>query len=196
MIIGVTGLIGSGKSEVTSVFEKLGALHIDADAIGREVVDSDPVVLYRLIMTFGNSIIRKNHTLNRRSLGQLAFSSRDNTELLNAIIHPGLLRRLDSRIAEARHHGRDAVVDAALLIYWNYHRKMDATIIVTATTTNRLARLTAAGLTPDEIRQRTKSQLSGAYLRARSDYIISNNGDRDSLHVKAAKLYHELIKRG
>jgi len=192
MIVGVTGLIGSGKSEVTSVFCRMGARLIDCDQIGREVVENDQKVLYRLALEFGASILTPSKKLNRRQLGRLAFASAKNTEKLNAIVHPALLAELDRRLADARMRKYDAVVDAALLIYWNYHRKMDYTVLVSSHTQIRIRRLLDRGLTREEIRQRMKSQLPLSYLRQRADFVLANNTDLDILRKKAKILYLKL----
>ncbi len=196
MIIGLTGLIGSGKSEVAAVWEKMGAKIISGDAIGREVVENDSIVFYRLLMEFGPTIIDKNGKLNRKKLGRLAFSSREKTELLNSIVHPSLLKRLDAQVAHAKLKDYQAVVDAALLIYWNYHKKMDRTVLVSSTARNRHNRLLDQGFSVEEIRRRTKSQLPYSYLRKHADYVIYNNKDLNSLHKRAQIIYSELVKRG
>jgi dephospho-CoA kinase len=193
MILGVTGLIGSGKSIVARTFEEEGAILIDCDVIGRDVVENDPALRYQLMLEFGASILTKKKTIDRRELGRLAFSSEQNTDKLNAIVHPPLLAELDHRMAEARRKKRNAVVDAALLVYWGYHKKVDVTILVTATAKNRFARLRATGLTDGEINQRTKSQLSLSHLKKHADIILTNNADRRSVQAKAVKLYRRLI---
>ncbi len=196
MIIGITGQIGCGKSSVTGVFQSLGAEVIDADLIGKEVVETDSVVLFRLIMTFGKSILNSDNTLNRRQLGKLAFVDKESTEKLNRIVHPELLRRLDVIVASARRKHVHAIIDAALLIYWNYHKKVDKTILVTSTISSRKARIKAIGLSEFELVQRSKSQLSEAYLKKQSSIVLTNNGSLESLHKKARKLYAELTEKG
>jgi dephospho-CoA kinase len=195
MILGVTGLIGSGKSEVAGVFGRLGARIIDCDRIGREVVENDQEILYRLSLEFGSNILDKKKRLNRRQLGHLAFESPDKTAFLNSIVHPALLAELDRRLEHARKNHYHAVVDAALLIFWKYHQKMDFTILVSSFTRNRIRRLIAAGLTTREIDQRTKSQLPLSHLRKHSDFVLTNNNDRGELRKKAKILYLELSRR-
>jgi dephospho-CoA kinase len=192
MILGVTGLIGSGKSTVARAFRDEGALLIDCDRIGREVVESDSTIQYQLVLAFGGSILTRRKTIDRRRLGRLAFSSAENTEKLNSIVHPALLAELDRRVRDARARGETAVIDAALLIYWNYHTKVDYTILVTAYTRNRMNRLRATGLTDDEIRQRTRSQLPLSHLRERSDFVLANNTNPEKLRTRAIMLYRRL----
>ena len=192
MIIGVTGLIGSGKSEVSDVFEQLGAKKIDCDQIGREVVEDNSDILNQLVLEFGESILTTDGRLDRRQLGRLAFANQTNTESLNSIVHPALLAELDTRMAGARRDNYHAVVDAALLIYWNYQNKMDYTVLVSSYTRNRIKRLLAGGLSLVEIRRRTASQLTLSYLRQHSDLVISNNEELISLRKKAKILYLKL----
>jgi dephospho-CoA kinase len=193
MIIGVTGLIGSGKSEAAAVFVQLGAVLIDCDRIGREVVENDAAVLHRLTLEFGKTILTPQGKLDRRYLGRVAFSTKQNTEMLNAIVHPPLLAELDRRLEAARRSGQHAVVDAALLIYWNYQSHMDYTVLVSAHTQIRIRRLLAAGLSREEIRQRMQSQLPLSQMRRGSDFVITNNEDLTSLRIKAKTLYRKLI---
>ena len=196
MIIGVTGLIGSGKSTVTKTFASLGAAVIDADVIGKQVVENDPVVLYQLVLAFGDIILNPDGKLNRRQLGLLAFSSVAKTTLLNSIVHPALLRKLDKDILAARRKTCHTVVDAALLINWRYQERVDVTILVSATVKNRLDRLASIGLSRAEFLQRSKSQLPLNQLRKMSDIVVSNNHSIDILRKKSAKLYHELTEKG
>lgn len=192
MIIGLTGLIGSGKSEVAGIFGKMGAIVIDADLIGRQVVDGDSVVFYRLLTVFGTSILNADLTLNRKRLGQAAFSSPAGLRALNEIIHPPLLRRLDNEIAAARRLRRHAVVDAALLVQWKYDKRMDHVILVTSTAERRLRRMGKRGFDREEVRRRSRLQLSEAELKRHADMVMTNDGDLDGLRVKAEKLYRRL----
>ena len=196
MLIGLTGLIGSGKTEVASVWASMGARVLSGDDIGREVVENDSRILKKLVNEFGTSILNKNKNLNRRRLGKLAFASRENTEKLNAIVHPALLASLDREINNSRKNNIDTVVDAALLVHWNYHKKMDFTVLVSSFQRLRFRRLSERGMTLDEIKQRTKSQLPLAVLRRKADYTLTNNTNLNDLRVKARKLYLSLSERG
>ncbi len=196
MIIGLTGQFGSGKSTVAAVFEEMGARVVSADEIGREVVESNPTIMYRLVLDFGPSIVTSNGKLDRRALGKITFSSPNATQKLNEIVHPALLSRLDCAIQSARMKRTDLVVDAALLIYWNYQNKMDATILVTASESKKIQRLSNRGFSKQEYRERTRNQLPESILRKNSDYILSNNSTLAQLRRMAKKLYQQLAEIG
>jgi len=195
MLIGLTGLIGSGKSEVASVFRKLGAVIISGDELGHEVVETDSVVFFRLVNSFGPSIIDKGTRINRRRLAVLAFSSAENTRLLNTIVHPPLLRRLDERIAHAERYRYHAVVDAALLVYWKYHTRMNCTIMISSYSRNRRQRLFSLGLRLEDIQLRERAQSPLAVLRRECDLVLTNNAGLETLRKKARNLYSRLTEK-
>lgn len=196
MIIGVTGLIGSGKSEVAAEFVRQGGNLIDADEIGREVVETDQSVLYRLVLEFGDSILDSDGKLMRRQLGRLAFSDQSKRDLLNEIVHPPLLTLLEERIRASEDKFEHTIVDAALLIFWGCHTKVDYTLLVHASKKTRLERLKRKGLSKVEFNHRNESQLSLSELKAGSDSIILNEGTIRLLRQKSAELYVQITENG
>jgi dephospho-CoA kinase len=196
MIIGLTGIFGSGKSEVARIFGEMGAQIIPADDIGKQVVDSDPLIRYRLVLAFGNSILSPDHRIKREKLARLAFASAKATQKLNEIVHPALLCELDRLLEDSRKQKGNIVIDAALLIYWDYQIKMDITIVVTAPSADRQRRLLAKGFSREEIEKRTKSQLSQSALGLKADMVLKNNGTLAELQGKARNLYISLTKNG
>ena len=196
MLIGLTGLIGAGKSEVARIFKKNGAFVISADKIGKDVVDNNKTILKKLIQIFGQDIISKSGHLNRKKLGQLAFSSECCKEKLNSIVHPALLKELSAQVKEAKKMFDIVVIDAALLIQWGWDKKVDKTILVDTILRKRIQRLKAKGYTGDEVRRRTKSQLKLSELSGRADYILTNNSIRKILEKKVENIIAGLSKRG
>ena len=175
MLIGLTGLIGSGKSEVARLFEKNGAFVISADKIGKDVVENNSSILGKLVKTFGQEILSKSGKLNRKRLGRIAFSSEENTEKLNKVVHPALLKEMSKQVKNAKKKYDIVIIDAALLVYWGWDKKVDKTILVDTTRLRRTQRLKSRGFTDSDVRARTKSQLRLAEFYKRSDYIIKNN---------------------
>lgn len=196
MLIGITGLIGSGKSEAARIFKKLGAFVISADKIGRDVVENDKSLLKKLVTTFGPDILSKHGRLKRRGLGELAFSSEKNKKALNAIVHPALLRELSRQVKAARKSNDMVVIDAALLINWGWDKKVDLTILVHATYRNRLFRMVQNGYSESEARMRTKSQLHYSELAKRADIILHNNSGLKTLEKKIKNIVSGFPKRG
>ncbi len=196
MLIGLTGLIGSGKSEVARIFEKNGAFVISADKIGKDVVENNKSILRKLVKVFGEEIISKSGQLNRKLLGQLAFSSEKNKEKLNKIVHPALLKELSAQVKKAIEKHDLVIIDAALLIYWDWDKKVDNTILIATNRRKRAQRLKSRGYTDNDVRARTKSQLKLPELYKRSDYILTNNTTLKILEKKVENIIAGLSKRG
>ncbi len=185
-IIGITGGIGSGKTEVAKIFKKLGAKIISGDEIGKEVVKRNRSVLKQLVRIFGKGILNRNKKLDRRKLGKIAFSSLKNRNKLNMIVHPYLLSDLKKQIGEYRKRGPGiAVVDAALIVEWGIQKKFDYLILVESNLNNRLKRLKQnLGYTRREALNRIKAQISYKTRRRYADYIIRNDKDLKELRRK------------
>lgn len=193
MLIGITGQIGTGKTEVAAIFKKYGAYIISADRIGRQVVEKDLSVLKKLINVFGREILSRDGKLNRRKLGEIVFADGRQKKKLNKIVHPMLLRELACQAAEAQKKERLVVIDAALLIDWGWDKKVDFTLLVHSRDDIKIDRLVEKGYSRKEARMRIKSQLSFSELKRHADYVIFNNGSIDFLRTKVEKIVGKLI---
>src|SRR5690606_25937571 len=107
--VGLTGGIGSGKSEVSKRLAEHGAIVIDADRIAREVVEPGTEGLARVVAEFGPEVLREDGSLDRERLGAIVFADRDRLAALNAIVHP----LVGARVAELQ----DAAPDDAIVVY-------------------------------------------------------------------------------
>jgi len=196
-IIGITGGIGSGKTEVAKVFKKMGAKILSGDEIGKEVVEENKSVLKKLIETFGEEILNRNKKLNRRKLGKIAFSSIENRDKLNTIVHPYLLSNLKKQIREHRKKGPGVViVDAALIIEWGLQKELDYLILVESSFQNRIKRLKEySGYSQKEAINRIMAQIKDRTRRKYADYVIRNDKDLKELRKKVLFLWERLISK-
>lgn len=196
MVIGVTGGLGSGKTSVCRLFEALGALVIEADRTGREVVE-DPEVLRALIAAFGEDIVEDGR-LDRRRLGQRAFADPASSERLNRIVWPPLVRKLraDAEAALRERPDRPVVIDAALLVEWGDLSWLDALVVVTADEQARKARMMARmGLSGEEVEARMRAQLPEEEKARRADYVIVNDGTEEDLRARASEVWERLTAK-
>jgi len=196
IVVGVTGQIGSGKTEVAKMLEKFGGIIISADEIGKGVVERNPIIQHRLTKAFGSEILAKSGRLRRRTLGKIAFSSPENTRKLNSIVHPQLLKELGKRVKQAKRSYPLVIVDAALLINWGWHKKVDYTILVQANSRLRAEWLKKHGFTREEIKSRTNSQIPVATQKRYADFIIHNNKSIDRLVLQVEKIVSRLASKG
>ena len=195
MIIGLTGQIGAGKTSAARIFRQLGVAVIDADRIGREVVERSAALRRELVRTFGKDIVDRRGLVRRKKLAALAFVDRISQRKLNSLVHPRLLKelRLQTRRAAKRHEV--VVIDAALLLNWRMDREVDFVLVVHSSRKTRLQRLQARGITRRDALARERAQLPYAEFCGRADRLILNNGSRGELAEKIRRLYGRVIRQ-
>ncbi|NIM98952.1 MAG: dephospho-CoA kinase [candidate division Zixibacteria bacterium] len=195
-MIGITGGIACGKTEVAKVFQKKGAIILSGDQIGKEVVEKNKGVLRQLVKTFGQGILKKDGTLNRRKLGEIAFASHEVRDKLNQIVHPHLLRELGSRIEKLRRKSESgvAVVDAALIVEWGLEKELDYLIFVESKREDKIKRLQKEkGYSRREALDRIKSQLPEIIKKAKADFVIRNDRKLSHLREKAERTWGQIM---
>jgi len=198
LLIGVTGGIACGKTEVVKVFQKKGATILSGDEIGKEVVETNRRVLNELVHSFGAKILNKNGMLNRRKLGEIAFASKDAKDRLNKIIHPYLLKGLRKKIENLKKKDPQAVVvvDAALIVEWGLEKELDYLIFVESKRENKIKRLQKLkSYSRREALDRIKSQLPEITKKRLADFVIRNNRGLAELREKANLLWEEITPR-
>ena len=119
MLIGLTGQIGSGKTTVAGILAGLGACVLDADEIGKQVVDESKQLREKLARRFGNEILDRNGRVKRKKLANLAFACQESKKNLNQLVHPFLLAELRRQIRVATKKYDLIVVDAMEFIITN-----------------------------------------------------------------------------
>lgn len=193
--VGLTGGIGSGKSEVARLLSSYGALVIDADVIAREVVAPGTPGLARVIEEFGTGVLLPDGSLDRPALGAVVFADPDRLAALNAIVHP----LVGARTAELmRAAPEDAVVvyDVPLLVEKHLEDAYDLVVVVDASPETQVRRLVEhRGMTDADVRARMAAQAGRQQRRAVADVVIDNDGDREALRAQVAQLWQELQRR-
>jgi dephospho-CoA kinase len=184
MLIGITGQIGAGKTTAANVLKKMGAVVIDADKIGRAVVETNPQLLRKLTKSFGNQILTASGNLRRKKLAEVAFANRKNRKLLNKLVHPYLLRELRQELMKALRKNSVVVVDAALLLDWNLDELMDQTLVISCGKDKRVARLVKRGIAESDALARMKNQLPFSEYQNRANRVILNNSTKSSFQRK------------
>lgn len=192
MLIGLTGQIGAGKSTVADILKAHGAIIIDADRIGREVVDRSEPLRKRLARHFGKEILTPSGNLRRKKLAERAFATSTGKTELDRLVHPYLLRELRKQARAAQRRSPLVVIDAALLLNWELDREVDETWVVTGTQSRRFARLAARGISLSDALARQRAQLPLTEYRRRATRIIANNGTVAELERKVLRLLRRI----
>src|SRR5712671_3985477 len=194
ILIGLTGNIASGKSEVARMLADRGATLIDADVLAREAVRPETQALKDIVKRWGKDILKKDGSLDRAALRQIVFADQNELDALNRIVHPGVTRLRDREIARARERGDPIVVCVIPLLFErNIVEEFDAIILVDAPRPLRLERLvTTRGLEETEAMNMIASQMPAELKRARADHCIDNTGSLQDLERNVDALWSSL----
>lgn len=196
-IIGLTGQTGAGKSTVAKLFEGNGAVVISADSIVHKLYCEPSACSKAVAAVFGNDIINSDHTINRKFLAKKAFSSKENTRLLNSVVHPFVMYEMLLTVKSELENGASVIVyDAPQLFESNSELLCDVVVSVTARTDIRLDRICKRdNISREFVLERMNAQLSEDFFRENSDYVIENNSDTDFLKKESEKLIKTLVQR-
>lgn len=189
---GVTGPVGAGKSAFCEILEASGAVNIEVDSIGHQML-SDPLLRDRLAKTFGCGILESSGEVDRRELGAVAFKTAQSRQKLNSIMHPPMISAVEENIAASRSRGTGVIIiiNAALLFEMNLARLCDRIIYVDASPDIRLDRLvTTRGWSREKSLMRLASQDPPPATDNRIT-VIENNGSFEELKLAAERLASE-----
>src|SRR6476620_8572371 len=194
ILIGLTGNIASGKSEVARMLADRGAKLIDADVLAREAVEPDTQALKDIVKRWGKDVLKSDGSLDRDALRQIVFADQNELDALNRIVHPGVTRLRDREIANARDRGDQIVVCVIPLLFErNLVEEFDAIVLVDAARPLRLERLVATrGLEETDAMNMIASQMPAELKRARADHCIDNTGSLRDLERDVDALWSSL----
>ncbi len=191
MRVGLTGGIGSGKSEVARIFEELGAFIIDTDVLAREAVAPHSDGLMAIARVWP-SVVRDG-ALDRTALAEIVFSDPQARERLNSIVHPFVRRLAQEREKHAR-PGQVTVHVVPLLFETGYVALVDKSVLVISPLEERIARVVQRDRVDEEhVRARVATQIDPEEARKRADYVIENDGNLGHLRERTNAVYQELV---
>ncbi len=196
MVIGLTGGIGTGKSEVARMLSELGAVMINADQVGHEAYTPNSEIWREVVEAFGEGILLDTGEIDRQKLGAIVFARPEQLTKLNQIMHPRMARMVEERIQELRDQGVPVVVvEAALLYEAGWDTLVDEVWVTNSGPGQVVPRLQArTGLDEQEIRKRIDSQMPAEERLSRSDVVVDNSGDLAALHSTVKSLWDSRVK--
>ena len=195
LVIGLTGGIGTGKSEAARQLEELGALIISADQVGHEAYTVNTEAWEQVVATFGNGILQDDKEIDRRKLGGIVFSDPSQIKTQNTIIHPRKARIVSDKIEAFRGQGVDTVVvEAALLFEAGWDSLVEEVWVTDASEEIIIGRLRERnGLSEEEAKKRINSQMDRMERIGRSDFVINNSGDMAELGTTIKELWDRRV---
>lgn len=192
--VGITGGIGSGKSTVCTVWEAMGAYVINADALAKEIMNTDKTVKQEIIDAFGPKSYHPDGRLNRQFLATEAFE-KGRVEELNTIVHPRVPAKVASLMEDAAEEEYDIVVyEAALLLQNLRPRDLDHIVLVLAPEAKRTVWVKERdNVSKEHVLERIDKQQNFNELTHLADTVIYNVGTLEELKEKAKILYQKFV---
>lgn len=189
-VIGVYGYSGAGKSTFCKRLAKNGAIIIDADQIGRKILEKGSPLLEKIKELFGEGVINEDGSLARKKLGDIVFSSAEKLKLLDSVTHPEIERIITEQINS---EGEGIIiVDCAMIRKLGISKLCDELIFISAPDELLVERLLKRENISEEtargrIARQKESLVTGGAI------ITENSGTEEELTKKADRLYERLI---
>jgi dephospho-CoA kinase len=192
-LVGLTGGIGSGKTTVAHIFEKLGVPVYSSDDRAKALMHLDIELVQALSAHFGDDIYVDGH-LDRARLAALVFQDENQLKKLNSLVHPAVGRDFRAWTESQEKDTPYVIKEAAILIETGGHTEMDTVILVKADEQLRMERVMERDKVSEAaVRARMSHQWSEEDKVMYCDYIIENDGEQ-SLIEQVMQVHEELVK--
>jgi dephospho-CoA kinase len=179
MNIGLTGGIACGKSTVSAMLVRRGAILVDADRIAREVVEPGSPTLAKVAERFGQAVLEEDGSLHRKKLGEIVFADPAARKDLEGLLHPSIRALMRERMetSEKLYPDKLVVVDVPLLYESGLQAMFEEVMVVYVPREIQLDRLMERdGLTPEQAEKRLQAQMPIELKKERADIVIDNRG--------------------
>ena len=192
---GLTGGIGSGKSTAAALFASLGAITINSDNIGRDMMKPGTVVYDRIVSGFGPEVVDTKGHLDRAKLADIVFHDLEKLKHLNAIVHAPVLREIDRQVQLERAKNPQAVVlvESAVLFEAGQEKRFDKIIVVWCRPEQQIERfLGRSNLSESDVRRRMAAQMPGEEKKSRADFLIDTSATMPDTERQVKEVFAQL----
>lgn len=189
-VIGLTGPTGAGKSSVTDVAKELGFKVVDCDKLARKAVERGSAGHGALMIAFGPEILNRDGEINRKKLAEIAFSTPENTELLNKTLLPYIMLLVREEIT-----GDRVLLDAPTLFESGADSLCDEIIVVLCDEKLRKKRIMERdGIDETAANLRIKAGKPDNFYIEKTNNIVYNDCELSVLNLKIQKLLNKLLE--
>lgn len=183
-IVGITGLIASGKSTLSSYLKSQGYKIVDADAISRDITKKDRIGYAKVIEEFGIDILSSNGEIDRAKLSNIVFNDKNALKKLNDTLHPLIFQEIDRQL-DLYKDEKILFLDAPLLFEAKLDKKCDEVILVFCDEEVQISRIQKRDNKDyDSAKKIIDSQIAKEFKIEKSDYIIDNNCEIERFYFK------------
>jgi len=193
--VGLTGGLASGKSFVGRALEDLGCYLIQADELGRRVIEQGGETYEAVVVTFGKEILDPDGTINRRRLAAIVFPDPQQLAKLNALIHPHVKIREKALAADfgRRHPDGIAVTEAAILVETGSYKDYDRLIVAVCGPEQQIERaMERNGASREEVLNRLRRQMPLDDKVKYADFVIDTSGSKENTLAQTRNVYEAL----
>lgn len=189
--IGITGIIGSGKTTASASLRKKGLPVIDLDELAKRTLVLKEVH-EEITDKIGSGLV-VNGKIVVEQLRDIVFTDREKLRKLEEIVHPRVRAGLWDAVMKLKGKGRGAViVDGPLLFETGLHKELDRTVVVSADMETIRERLKKRGMSADDIEKRITHQIPLEEKEKAADFIVRNNGTREDLDKEIENLFERI----
>lgn len=190
--IGLTGGIGSGKTTVTRLFAALKVPIIDADEIAHDLVKPGEIALTQIKHVFSTEFVTATGELDRKKMRDCIFSDEHAKKQLEAILHPLIYSRIQSKLAEL--HTPYCIICVPLLFETKMEALADRILVIDCPVEQQIERVKKReAMTVEKIQAIIDSQVARDIRLSKADDIINNAEMEINLRLQVKKLHHLYI---
>lgn len=193
-IVGMTGGIGSGKTEVARIFAEYGVPIVDVDDISHELTTTGKPILKDIAKAFGEEVLNSDGSLNRATLRQKIFANDTARKSLEAILHPAIYDKAMEVLQKNASAPYQILAIPLLFESERYLKTINRSLVIDTEPSIQIARASKRdGLSQEAIQRIIDVQMPRAQRNALADDIIANNGSMTDLREKVRQLHERYI---
>lgn len=195
--VGITGGIGTGKSEVCKILEQLGSPVFYADNVAKDLLNTNPKIISQVKQIFGNHIYERQGKLDKKLLAKKIFFDESLKSKLENIVHPVVIEYILDQFKKIQEKSNNllAFVEAALIFETNFNQKLDYTIVVDADMEKCINRVMKRdNVQREDVISRIKNQMDPHKKVKLADFVIHNNSTIDDLKKNVIFIHNLLTK--
>jgi len=188
-IVGLTGGIGCGKSEVSRLFSELGVPIVDVDIISHQLTEKGQSTLKAIVHQFGADVLNKNGSLNRGHLRETIFNDPDARQALEGIMHPAIYKQ--TLIELDKNTAKPYQILAVPLLFESarYQKLVNRSLVIDCDSATQINRaIKRDGASKSQIEKIIAAQIPSEIRNQLADDIITNNGSLAELKEKVIQL--------
>jgi dephospho-CoA kinase len=189
LVIGLTGGIGSGKSEVSRLFSELGVPIVDVDVISHQLTAKGQSTLQAIANQFGTIVLNKDGSLNRERLREIVFNNTEARYALEAIMHPAIYEEAMIELNRNKAIPYQILVVPLLFESTRYQKLINHSLVIDCDSATQIDRASKRdGSSKSQIEKIIAAQIPRETRNQLADDIITNNGSLDDLKEKVIQL--------